>query len=144
MNRWIVGIAASAALLVCAARETRAQAAASWPRVGARLVRLEEAPMTETTLPARNGKAPVTVSTPQACARQLRDARTGREYLLRHSTMKQNFAQHEAGDTTITTSRLLAAEGEYSRIELKGDTLSTRVVTVDCVTSRVVARSTGT
>jgi hypothetical protein len=58
--------------------------------------------------------------------------------------MKQNFAQHEAGDTTITTSRLLAAEGEYSRIELKGDTLSTRVVTVDCVTSRVVARSTGT
>ena len=144
MNRWIVGVAASAALLVCATRETRAQAAASWPRVGVRLVRVEEAPMTETTLPARNGKVPVTVHTPQACARQLRDARTGREYLLRHSTMKQSFKQHEAGDTTITTSRVLAAEGEYSRIELEGDTLSTRVVTVDCVTTRVVARSTGT
>ena len=144
MNRWIVGVAASAALLVCATRETRAQAAASWPRVGVRLVRVEEAPMTETTLPARNGKAAVTVSTPQACARTLRDSRTGREYLLRHSTMRQNFKQHEAGDTTLTTSRVLAAEGEYSRIELKGDTLSTRVVTVNCVTSRVVARSTGT
>ena len=144
MNRWIVGVAASTALLLCAAREVRAQAATSWPRVGARLVRVEEGPMSQTTLPARNGKGDVTVSTPEACARRMRDARTGREYLLRHSTMKQKFAQHDAGDTTIATSRLLAAEGEYSRIELQGDTLSTRVVPVDCMTSRVVARHTGT
>lgn len=38
---------------------------------------------------------------------------------------------------TATTTRLRRAVGDYARIEPKGETLSTRILTVDCVTSRV-------
>jgi hypothetical protein len=43
MTRSIVGLAALTTLLVFAAHGARAQAVTSWPRVGARLVRIEEA-----------------------------------------------------------------------------------------------------
>jgi hypothetical protein len=39
------------------------------------------------------------------------------------------------GATTNTTTRLLRAVGDYARLELKDDTLSTRVIAVDCLTS---------
>ena len=70
---------------------------------------------------------------------RLRDPRTGREYMLRHSTAQTAVAQHQSGATTSTTIRLVRAAGDYARVEPKGDTLSTRVVAVDCMTSRVVA-----
>jgi hypothetical protein len=133
MARSLMGIAASAVLLACTARGAHAQAAASWPSAGTRLVRIEE-PSTPATPDAPS----------EACARRLRDPRTGREYLLRHSSAKRDVARQEAGTTTTTTTRLLDAVGDYGRIELKGDTLSTRLVTVDCTTSRVVARRAGT
>jgi hypothetical protein len=129
MAHWIVGIAALATLLMSAARGARAQAAVSWPSPGTQLIRIDD--------PSR---APALDVTSSACAPRLRDLRTGREYLLRRSRAQTEVAQHHAGATTSTTTRLLRAVGEYSRLELKGDTLSTRVVTVDCLTSRVVAR----
>jgi hypothetical protein len=64
--------------------------------------------------------------------------------MLRHSVVQTSVAEHQSGATTSTTTRLLRAVGDYARLELKGDTLSTRVVPVDCLTSRVVARRAGT
>ena len=133
MTRWIVGTAVSATLLLSAAHGARAQAAVSWPSAGTHLVRVEEAPV------------PATPDiTSQACARRLRDPRSGRGYMLRHSTAQTSSAQHQAGATRSMTTRLVRAVGDYARVEPKGDTLSTRLVTVDCTTSRVVARRAGT
>src|SRR4051794_37616299 len=109
MTRSLVRIAVSAALLACTARGAPAQAAAAWPSAGTHLVVVEEAPA-----PATPG------ATREACARRLRDPRTGREYLLRHSVAKQNIAQQKAGTTTTTPTRLLDAAGDYGRIELTG------------------------
>ena len=131
MARWIVGGAALAALLVSAPRAARAQA--SWPSSGTHLARIEDASIPPTSDIASS-----------ACARRLRDPRTGREYMLRHSSAQTSVTQHQSGATTNTTTQLLRAVGDYARVELKGDTLSTRVVAVDCVTSRVVARRAGT
>jgi hypothetical protein len=133
MTRWTVGIAALATLHVSMARSARAQTADSWPSAGARLARVEEPSVPPTADLASS-----------ACAMRLRDPKTGREYLVRHSTAQTEVAPHGAGPTTSTTTRLLHAVGEYARVEPKGDTLSTRVVTVDCLSSRVVVRRAGT
>jgi hypothetical protein len=135
MTRPIVGIAASAMLLVVAAPAAHAQRAASWPSAGTHLVRVEDASSTPAVVPASGN--PAAVLKPEPCAARLRDPETGREYLLRHSSREENFAQRKAGATTTTTTRLLRAVGDYARIELKGDTLSTRVIAVDCLTTRV-------
>lgn len=135
MTRMAVVIAGAVLLLVCTARGADAQRAASWPSAGTHLVRVEDVPTTPAAI-ATSGN-PAAVITPEPCAARLRDPQTGREYVLRHSTRREHVAQHEAGATTNTTTRLLRAVGDYSRLELKGDTLSTRVVAVDCLTSRV-------
>ena len=133
MARWIIQGFALATLLVSAARGANAQAATSWPSAGKQLARVEDASVAPTSDIASN-----------ACAGRLRDPRTGREYMLRHSSVQTSVAQQQSGATTATTSRVMRAVGDYARVELKGDTLSTRVVAVDCLTSRVVARRAGT
>jgi hypothetical protein len=135
MIRSGMAIAASVVLLVCTARDAHAQRAAAWPSVGTHLVRVEDVPATSASVPTSGN--PAAVLTPEPCAARLRDAQTGREYLLRHSSREENVAQHGAGATTTTTTRLLRAVGDYARVELKGDTLSTRVIAVDCLTTRV-------
>jgi hypothetical protein len=135
MIRSGMGIVASAMLLVCMARGAHAQRAASWPRVGIRLMRVEDVPATPAGIPSSGNSA--AVITPEPCAARLRDPHTGREYMLRHSTRQEQVQSHESGATTTTTAQLTHAVGDYSRVEPKGDTLSTRVVTVDCLTSRV-------
>ncbi len=132
MARWIVGIAALASLLVSATGGAHAQAASPWPRPRAQLVRVEDASV-----------LPTSDITSAACATRLRDPRTGREYMLRHSTAQTTVAQHQAGATTSTTTRLLRAVGDYARVELTGDTLSTRLVAVDCLNSRVIPERAG-
>src|SRR5204862_801002 len=107
MNCWIVGITASATLLVSAPNAARAQAAASWPSTGTHLVRVEDPSVPPTSDIAGS-----------ACARQLRDPRTGREYLLRRSSAKTEVASHQE-NAPSTSTRLLRAVGEYSRVELK-------------------------
>jgi hypothetical protein len=133
MTRLLVGIAASLPLLVCTARGAQAQRAA-WPSVGAHLVRIEEGAVSQAAMPTPGGAA---VVTRDPCAAKLRDPRTGREYMLRHSTKQEQVQSRQSGAATITTTELKHAVGDYARIEPKGDTLSTRVVTVDCMTSRV-------
>jgi len=133
MARLLIGIAALASLLASAARSAHAQTVSSWPRAGTPLVRGEETSM-----------SPTSDISSAACAPRLRDPRTGREYMLKHSSVRTTVAQHQSGATTHTTTRLLRAVGDYARLEAKGDTLSTRVVAVDCTTSRVVTRRAGT
>jgi len=133
MARWIVGITVLTMLSVFAARDARAQAAASWPSVGTLLTRVED--------PSRPAASDIADG---ACATLLRDSLTRREYVLRHSVVKTSVAQHQSGATTNTSTRLLRAVGDYARVESKGDTPSTRVVSVDCLTSRVVTRRAGT
>ena len=133
MSRWIVGGATLAMLLVSAVRGASAQAADSWPSAGTQLARVEDA-----SVPPTSDIASI------ACSRRLRDPRTGREYMLRHSRAETSMAQHQSGATTSTTSRVVRARGDYARVGSKGDTLSTRVVAVDCLTTRVVARRAGT
>jgi len=133
MTRWTFGIAALVTLHVCLAGRAHAQAADSWPSAGAQLVRVADPSM-----------PPSSDLASSACAMRLRDPRTGREYLVRHSTAQTEIAPHDAAPTTSTTTRLLHAVGEYARVEQKGDTLSTRVMTVDCLNSRVLAGRAGT
>jgi hypothetical protein len=134
MARWIVGIAALLTLHMFAAPRARAQAADNWPSAGTQLIRVREASVPPTSDMATG-----------ACAMRLRDPGTGREYMVRHSTAQTAVAQHAAGATTSTSTTLLHAAGEYARVEPKGDTLSTRIITVDCLSSRViVARRAGT
>jgi hypothetical protein len=135
MIRSGMAMAASAMLLVCTARGAHAQRVASWPRVGTHLVRVGDVPATPAGVPSSANSA--AVITPEPCAARLRDPHTGREYMLRHSTRQEQFRSHESGATTTTTAQLTHAVGDYARIEPRGDALSTRVVTVDCLTSRV-------
>jgi hypothetical protein len=133
MTRWMVGIAAFGSLFLPVARGAHAQGASLWPRAGTLLVRV-----TEASVP------PAPDITSAACAPRLRDRGTGREYMLRHSSVQTTVAQQQSGATTSTTTQAVRAVGDYARVERKGDTLSTRVVAVDCITARVVTRPAGT
>jgi hypothetical protein len=123
---------------VAGAQSTRGKTAA-WPSPGTRLERVEELPATSPASSLPVGGAGATDLSRGACAMRLRDPRTGSEFLIQHSEVRQSVARDAGGAmTTRVETSLTHAVGEYTRIQRGADTTHSRLLSVDCLSSQVV------
>jgi hypothetical protein len=105
------------------------------PMSGAQLERVAELPAS----PGGSHGATPEASFAGACGMRLRDAGTGREYLLVRSQIGWDVARTDS----TTTTRLTSAVGEYVPVATTGrEQPSTSPLRVDCRTSRVLPTGT--
>jgi hypothetical protein len=124
---------------VAGAQSARGESA-EWPAPGTRLQRVEELPATSPASALPVGGAGATDLSRGACAMRLRDPRTGSEFLIQHSEVRQRVARDSTGAMTARVETSLThAVGEYTRIERGADTTHSRLLSVDCLSSQVVA-----